>query len=218
MIQRVYEQSRKATKLSQAIVATDDQRIYDHVKSFGGEVMMTSTEHQTGTDRCAEVLESLSGVDVVINIQGDEPFIHPERIDQLAEIMSKEDVEIGTLVKKIEVSEDLFSNTVVKVVKSMNDQAIYFSRSPIPHQKSLAEKDWLANATYYKHVGMYGYRSDVLKSVSKLAQTPLEIAESLEQLRWLENGYSIQLAETEHESNSVDTPEDLDRLLRDRNL
>ena len=218
MIQRVYEQASKATKLSQVFVATDDQRIFDHVKSFGGEVAMTSTEHQTGTDRCAEVMSSLEGVDVVINIQGDEPFIHPEQIDQLAEIMSGSEVEIGTLVKRIEVAEDLFSDTVVKVVKSLTDEAIYFSRSPIPFQKGIDEKEWLANRIYYKHIGMYGYRSDVLQSISELPQTPLEKSESLEQLRWLENGYTIQLAETEHESNSVDTPEDLDRLLEDRNL
>jgi 3-deoxy-manno-octulosonate cytidylyltransferase (CMP-KDO synthetase) len=218
MIQRVYEQAKKATRLSQVIVATDDQRIFDHVKSFGGEVAMTSTEHHTGTDRCAEVLDSLDGVDVVINIQGDEPFIHPEQIDQLADIMSQKDVEIGTLVKRIEVYEDLFSNTVVKVVKSLDNKAIYFSRSPIPCIKSLEQKEWLSNGVYYKHIGMYGYRSDVLRSISDLPQTPLEKSESLEQLRWLENGYSIQLAETEHESNSVDTPEDLDRLLEARNL
>ena len=218
MIQRVYEQAKKATSLSRIIVATDDQRIFDHVKSFGGEVAMTSTEHQTGTDRCAEVLDSLDGVDVAINIQGDEPFIHPEQIDQLAEIMSDNDVEIGTLVKRIEVSEDLFSNTVVKVVKSLDNKAIYFSRSPIPCIKNLEQKEWLSNGVYYKHIGMYGYRSDVLRSISDLPQTPLEKSESLEQLRWLENGYSIQLAETEHESNSVDTPEDLDRLLEARNL
>ena len=218
MIQMVYEQASKATKLSQVFVATDDQRIFDHVKSFGGEVAMTSTEHQTGTDRCAEVMSSLEGVDVVINIQGDEPFIHPEQIDQLAEIMSGSEVEIGTLVKRIEVAEDLFSDTVVKVVKSLTDEAIYFSRSPIPFQKGIDEKEWLANRIYYKHIGMYGYRSDVLQSISELPQTPLEKSESLEQLRWLENGYTIQLAETEHESNSVDTPEDLDRLLEARNL
>lgn len=218
MIQRVYEQASKATKLSQVIVATDDQRIYDHVKEFGGEVVMTSTEHQTGTDRCAEVLDAVRDTDVVINIQGDEPFIHPEQIDQLAEIMAIEGVQIGTLIKKIEVSEDLFSDTVVKVLKSLNDQAVYFSRSPIPFMKSLKQGEWLANGTFYKHVGMYGYRNDVLKAVSKLPQSPLEKSESLEQLRWLENGYSIQLAETEHESNSVDTPEDLDRLLEARNL
>ena len=218
MIQRVYEQASKSAKLSEVIVATDDQRIFDHVKAFGGNVMMTSTSHQTGTDRCAEVLFKMTDVDVVINIQGDEPFIHPEQIDQLAALFEQEETEIATLVKQIEVSEDLLSNTVVKVVKSKLGKAIYFSRHPIPYLKGIEQKDWLKSAPYFKHIGMYGYRSDTLKSIAQLEQTPLEKAESLEQLRWIENGFSIQLAETEHESNSVDTPEDLDRLLEARNL
>lgn len=217
MIQRVYEQAKKCKSLDDVIVATDDQRIFDHVESFGGKVVMTSTEHQTGTDRCAEVAAGISEVDVVINIQGDEPFIHPEQIAQLAEVMET-GVEIGTLVKQIEVEEDLFSPTVVKVVKSLENKALYFSRSPIPNMKSLEEKKWLQNGTYFKHIGMYGYRTEVLKVISSLEQTPLEKSESLEQLRWLENGFSIQLAETEHESNSVDTPEDLDRLMEAQNL
>lgn len=217
MIQRVYEQSKKCKALDDVIVATDDQRIFDHVESFGGKVVMTSTEHQTGTDRCAEVAASINDIDVVINIQGDEPFIHPEQIAQLAEVMET-GVEIGTLVKQIEVEEDLFSPTVVKVVKSLENNALYFSRSPIPNMKSLEQKQWLQNGIYFKHIGMYGYRTEVLKAISSLEQTPLEKSESLEQLRWLENGFSIQLAETEHESNSVDTPEDLDRLMEAQNL
>ena len=213
MIQRVYEQASKAHKLSRVIVATDDQRIFDHVKEFGGDVMMTSPEHQTGTDRCAEVLAQLTNVDVVINIQGDEPFIDPEQIDQVAELFERADTQIGSLVKEIEDEEDLFSDTVVKVVRSKTDQAIYFSRAAIPFIKGVEKKEWMKSATYYKHIGIYGYRATVLESISKLPQTNLEKSESLEQLRWLENGYTIQLAETEHESNSVDTPEDLDRLL-----
>lgn len=213
MIQRVYEQASKATRLSEVIVATDDQRIFDHVKNFGGNVVMTSEEHQTGTDRCAEVLKGLKDVDVVINIQGDEPFIDPEQIDQVAALFDDEATQIGSLIKEIEVEEDLLSDTVVKVVKSKSDQAIYFSRSPIPHIKGKPQKDWLKLTTYYKHIGIYGYRSDVLLTVSKLEQTELEIQEGLEQLRWMENGLNIQLAETEHESNSVDTPEDLDRIM-----
>ncbi|MCB0756032.1 MAG: 3-deoxy-manno-octulosonate cytidylyltransferase [Flavobacteriales bacterium] len=213
MIQRVYEQASKAHKLSRVIVATDDQRIFDHVKEFGGDVMMTSPEHQTGTDRCAEVLAQLTNVDVVINIQGDEPFIDPEQIDQVAELFERAETQIGSLVKEIEDEEDLFSDTVVKVVRSKTDQAIYFSRAAIPFIKGVEKKEWMKSATYYKHIGIYGYRATVLESISKLPQTNLEKSESLEQLRWLENGYTIQLAETEHESNSVDTPEDLDRLL-----
>lgn len=213
MIQRVYEQASKANKLSKVIVATDDQRIFDHVKEFGGDVIMTSTEHQTGTDRCAEVLSNLHDVDVVINIQGDEPFIDPEQIDQVAALFEKSGTQIGSLVKKIDKKEDLLSDTVVKVVKSKTDKAIYFSRAVVPFVKGVEIKEWLKQATYFKHIGIYGYRSNVLKSISKLPQTELEKSESLEQLRWLENGFSIQLAETEHESNSVDTPEDLDRML-----
>ena len=213
MIQRVYEQASKANKLSKVIVATDDQRIFEHVKQFGGQVMMTSAEHQTGTDRCAEVLSKLKEVDVVINIQGDEPFIDPEQIDQVADLFESKDTQVGSLVKQIDNVEDLMSNTVVKVVKSKTGKAMYFSRSVIPFVKGVEDKEWLKQATYFKHIGIYGYRSNVLKSISKLPQTELEKSESLEQLRWIENGFSIQLAETEHESNSVDTPEDLDRLL-----
>jgi len=213
MIQRVYEQASKANKLSKVIVATDDQRIFDHVKEFDGEVMMTSAEHQTGTDRCAEVLSKLDNVDVVINIQGDEPFIDPDQIDQVAGLFESKDAQIGSLVKEIENEDDLFSNTVVKVVKSKTGKAIYFSRAVIPFVKGVDQKDWLKHTAYFKHIGIYGYRANVLKSISKLPQTELEKSESLEQLRWLENGFTIQLAETEHESNSVDTPEDLDRML-----
>jgi 3-deoxy-manno-octulosonate cytidylyltransferase (CMP-KDO synthetase) len=218
MIQRVYEQTSKAELLSDVIVATDDERIFDHVKGFGGKVVMTSTEHQTGTDRCAEVLSNLKSVDAVINIQGDEPFIEPEQIDQLAALFENYETQIATLVKRIDDAIDLFSNTVIKVVKAEDDKAIYFSRTAIPYLKGIDTNKWLQHGTFYKHIGIYAYRSEVLKKLSLLPQTQLEKAESLEQLRWLENGYSIQLAETEHESNSVDTPEDLARLLRQRNL
>lgn len=218
MIQRVYDQAKKATKLDDVIVATDDQRILDHVQQFGGKVVMTSTEHQTGTDRCAEVLSGIKHADVVINIQGDEPFIEPMQIDQLVSLFEKEETEIATLVKRIENKEDLFAESVVKVVQSAAKKALYFSRSPIPFLKGIDQESWLAQATFYKHIGLYGYRAPVLENLALLAQTELEKSESLEQLRWLENGYSIQLAETEHESNSVDTPEDLDRLLEARNL
>lgn len=218
MIQRVYEQASKAELLSDVIVATDDARIFDHVKGFGGKVIMTSTEHQTGTDRCAEVLSNLENVDAVINIQGDEPFIEPEQIDQLAALFENPETQIATLVKRIYDAEDLFSNTVIKVVKTEDDKAIYFSRTAIPHLKGVDTNEWLHHATFYKHIGIYAYRSEVLKKLSFLPQTQLEKAESLEQLRWLENGYSIQLAETEHESNSVDTPEDLARLLTQKGI
>ena len=207
MIQRVYEQASKASSLSDVIVATDDQRIFDHVASFGGKVVMTSAEHQSGTDRCAEVLESLSNVDVIINIQGDEPFIEPEQINQLAACFDNPETQIATLIKKIENEEDLQSNTVVKVNRTESNKTITFSRKPL---SSLADS--------YKHIGIYAYRANTLKMVSKLPQSANELVERLEQLRWLDNGLEIQLAETEHESNSVDTPEDLEQLLRQKKL
>jgi len=207
MIQRVFEQASKAGSLSDVIVATDDQRIFDHVVSFGGKVVMTSTNHQSGTDRCAEVLNSLSNADVIINIQGDEPFIEPEQINQLSACFDNPETQIATLIKKIENEEDLQSDTVVKVSRTESNKAINFGRKP-----------FLPLTDSYKHIGIYAYRSDTLKIISKLPQSERELSERLEQLRWLDNGFEIQLAETEHESNSVDTPEDLTRLLRQRNL
>ena len=206
MIRRVYEQALKATSLSDLIIATDDQRIYDEVLSFGGKVFMTADHHQNGTERCAEVLQAI-GADAVINIQGDEPFIHPEQIDLLASLFSDPLCQIGTLIK---VSDDLSLLKKVSIIKAVVDKhfkALYFSRSVIPY---LRNPD--ANPTYYKHIGIYGYKADVLSEIVKLQASPLELAESLEQLRWLENGYSIQTAITTHESISVDVPEDLERI------
>ena len=202
MIQRVYEQAAKATSLSDVIVATDDQRIFDHVLSFGGKVVMTSSEHQSGTDRCAEVLSKLENVDVIINIQGDEPFIEPEQINQLAACFQNPETQIATLIKKMDNQVDLESDTVVKVSRTDTNKAINFSR-----------KAFSVLADSYKHIGIYAYRANTLKTISKLPQSSNELRESLEQLRWLDNGFEIQLAETEHESNSVDTPEDLAQML-----
>ncbi|MFT4544112.1 MAG: 3-deoxy-manno-octulosonate cytidylyltransferase (CMP-KDO synthetase) [Bacteroidia bacterium] len=207
MIQRVYEQTSKASSLSDVIVATDDQRIFNHVQSFGGKVVLTSDKHESGTDRCAEVISNLEGVDVVINIQGDEPFIEPEQIDQLAACFDNPKTKIATLTKKLETEVDLLNNTVVKVDKSSTGQALNFSR-----------KAFSSLETSYKHIGIYAYRVDTLKIIAKLPQSQRELDEKLEQLRWLDNGFEIQLAETEHESNSVDTPEDLEALLRLKNI
>ena len=207
MIQRVYEQASKASSLSDVIVATDDQRIFNHVQSFGGKVVLTSDKHQSGTDRCAEVISKLEGVDVVINIQGDEPFIEPEQIDQLAACFDNPKTKIATLTKKLETEIDLLNNTVVKVNKSSAGQALNFSR-----------KGFSSLETSYKHIGIYAYRVDTLKIIAKLPQSQRELDEKLEQLRWLDNGFEIQLAETEHESNSVDTPEDLEALLSLKNI
>ena len=214
MIQRVYEQCIKADKLSSVLIATDDQRIYDHVISFDGKAWMTSHEHQSGTDRCAEIIESgkAGDWDAVINIQGDEPYIHPEQINLLCEVMQEKSVAIGTLVKKIDAQSELFNHNNVKVVLNNKLDAIYFSRSPIPFNRNFPEDEWLKHSTYYKHIGIYGYKTKTLLEISKLAKTNLEVTESLEQLRWIENGYSIRTAITDIESIAIDTPEDLKKL------
>ena len=207
MIQRVYEQAYKSELLDEVIVATDDNRILNHVKAFGGKVIMTSKAHQSGTDRCAEVVSKLDDVDVVINIQGDEPFIEPEQIDQLATCFQNPKAQIVTLIKKIETEIDLHNDTVVKVETKSDGQGSNFSRKPFSELE-----------VAYKHIGIYGYRTDTLRTISKLPQSEREVTERLEQLRWLDNGFKIQVAETEHESNSVDTPEDLEQILREKNL
>ncbi len=211
MIQRVYEQCIKAEKLSSILVATDDQRIYDHVLTFGGKPWMTSHEHQSGTDRCAEIIDSgkAGEWDAVINIQGDEPFIHPEQIDLLCSILEDENVSIGTLVKKITATSELFNHNNVKVILNKQMDAIYFSRSPIPFNRNFPEDEWLKHSQYYKHIGIYGYKKSALAEISKLEKTNLEITESLEQLRWIENGFKIRAGITQLESISIDTPDDL---------
>lgn len=207
MIERVYRQCIKSN-LTEVVVATDDSRILHHVKSFG-KAIMTSDHHQSGTDRCNEVAENMrEEFDYVVNVQGDEPFIDPDQINLLLAMLDME-TQIATLIKKIETSEQLFNSNVVKVVKNLKDQALYFSRSPIPNIRGKEEKDWLKHQSFYKHIGMYAYRIDVLKALAGLAQTNLEKSESLEQLRWLENGYSIRTTETSQETFGIDTPEDL---------
>jgi 3-deoxy-manno-octulosonate cytidylyltransferase (CMP-KDO synthetase) len=208
MIRRVYEQSCKANGLIDVIVATDDQRIYDNVMQWGGKVMMTSTHHQNGTERCAEVLSNLAvSVDAVINIQGDEPFIDPAQIELLSALLQNPKCQIGTLVKRTDDLNLLTKSNIIKVAVSLTGQALYFSRSVIPYQRSSEQ-----SIQYYKHIGIYGYRSDVLREICGLSPTPLEMTESLEQLRWLENGYTVHTAVTDLESISVDVPDDLDRI------
>ncbi len=217
MIQRVYEQASKCSLLSQVVVATDDARILDHVQGFGLAVM-TGSHHQSGTDRCLEASKLLPGnlepdpADVIINIQGDEPFIQPEQIDRLALLFRDTGTSIGTLVKKIEDPHDLFNHNIVKVVFDRHGQALYFSRWPLPYVRGRQQEDWFEAHTYFRHVGMYGYRFGVLKQLAGLALSPLEKAESLEQLRWLENGFKIRLAETDHLSPGIDTPDDLKKV------
>lgn len=213
MIQRVYEQVKKSTLITDVIVATDNQEILDHVTQFGGRVRMTKESHVSGTDRCYEALTLQKATyDYVINIQGDEPFIQPEQIDLLAKLLDGK-TEIATLVKKIEDQEQLFNPNVVKAVVSEKGEALYFSRSTVPHIRNTQEADWIKKHTFYKHIGMYAYRTDVLKQLTALPVSPLEKAESLEQLRWLENGFRINVAETTTETIGIDTPEDLLRAL-----
>lgn len=214
MIQRVYEQVQKASLINHVVVATDDKRIVDHVKSFGGDVCMTKESHPTGTDRCYEAYTLLDQqFDYVINIQGDEPFIQPDQIDQLASACLDGKTEIATLIKKIEIADELFNTGEVKVVKDINNKALYFSRAAIPHLRNVAPEKWFAMQAYYKHIGLYAFRHDILAEVSALAMSSLEQAESLEQLRWLENGFSITVAETQTESLCIETPEDLLRAV-----
>ena len=212
MIQRVYEQATRSEGLNRVIVATDDDRIFNAVKDFGGSVIMTGVHHKSGTDRCREVLEKLENearFDIAVNIQGDEPYIEPAQIDEVIALFQDGDVKIATLVKKIEKHDSLFNPNVNKVVFTENKMAIYFSRHPIPFQQNQPREKWIQNMDYFKHIGMYAYRVEVLKEITKLPQSKLEKAESLEQLRWIENGFPIKVGITQYESIAVDTPEDL---------
>lgn len=214
MIQRVYEQVKKSTKLNEVVVATDDQRIADNVLSFGGQVAMTAPHHQSGTDRCAEVITQMPGYDIAINIQGDEPFINPAQIDLLATCFEAPDTQIATLVMEITLEEELFNVNIPKVVRNSKGEAIYFSRQTIPFLRGVEKEQWLQKQIFYKHIGIYAYQVDTLKALTQLPISILEEAEALEQLRWLENGYTIQTAVTTHETVAVDTREDLDKILK----
>lgn len=207
MIQRVYEQAKKADKLFEVVVATDDERIYNAVVGFGGKAVMTSTKHKSGTDRCCEVVDKIgNGFDAVINIQGDEPYINPLQINQIAELISDKDTQLASLCKPVYDEEELMSPNAVKVVFDKNGKALYFSRFAIPYLRNQIER------TFYKHIGIYAYKCDVLKKVAALPQSGLELAESLEQLRWLENGYTVRMGVTEFESFSVDVPDDIVKI------
>lgn len=215
IIQWVYENARKA--LNEVYVATDDERIYQAVEAFGGKAVYTSANHQSGTDRCAEAAQQLSKtvpVDVVINIQGDEPFIRPEQIEGLKACFDTLDTEIATLIKPISNVEEIININRPKVVINQKNEALYFSRSPIPFIRGYAVEEWLGQSNFYSHIGMYAYRYDVLLELTKLPVGLLEKAESLEQLRWLENGYRIKTALTTFENIGIDTPEDLENAKR----
>lgn len=215
MIQRVYEQACKV--LDRVCVATDDERIFNAVQSFGGQVVMTSTEHRSGTDRCFEAYTNLGGrEDVVINIQGDEPFIKPEQIESLIACFDSPQTQIATLVRPFEEAEGyeaLANPNSPKVVMNEHREALYFSRSIIPYLRGVEPTEWPARHTYYKHIGMYGYRADVLARITRLPQSSLEMAESLEQLRWLQNGYTVKVGITTQETIGIDTPADLGKAI-----
>lgn len=215
MIERVYLQAKKSKTLTDVVVATDDERIVLHVKSFGGKVVMTSEMHQSGTDRCFEAVNTFCpDADLVINIQGDEPFIQPEQIDLVASCFRSADTQIATLVKIIKTEEELFNVNIPKVVLNAQKEAMLFSRQIIPAIRGKEEQEWLKNFTFYKHIGIYAYRASILNEITRLKPSSLELAESLEQLRWLENGYKIKVELTDFESVAVDTPEDLKKLTK----
>jgi 3-deoxy-manno-octulosonate cytidylyltransferase (CMP-KDO synthetase) len=215
MLQRVYEQAAKSKLLNKVVVATDDQRIFDHVLSFGGEAVMTAADHPSGTDRCWDALQQLTDAfEYVINIQGDEPFIKPEQIDELAAVLKDGNTELATQMIAVDSYEMLFDKGEVKIVLNTNDEALYFSRMVIPFIKGVEEKDWHTHHRYYRHVGMYAYRKDILEQVTQLHVSALEQAESLEQLRWIENGFSIKCVTTKYESHCIDTPEDVEKVLK----
>ena len=213
VIERVYEQV--AGVLDDAVVATDDERIYDAVRVFGGKVEMTSTEHRSGTDRCWEAYCKQGGeFDVVVNVQGDEPFIQPSQLEAIKQCFDRPDTDIATLVKPFSKADGiaaLKNPNSPKVVIDNQMRALYFSRSVIPYLRGVEEQEWLLRHTYYKHIGIYGFRTEVLRAVTALPQSSLEMAESLEQLCWLENGYKIGVGISEVETIGIDTPEDLAR-------
>jgi 3-deoxy-manno-octulosonate cytidylyltransferase (CMP-KDO synthetase) len=213
MIQRVYERASLAAALHTVVVATDDHRIESAVKDFGGNVVMTSEEHESGTDRCLEALEKVEEqYEIAVNIQGDEPFISPDQINLILSCFHQENTEIATLVKLIEDESDLWNANKPKVLMDDDDFAIYFSRQCLPFLRDVEKENWLKEFNFYKHIGMYAYRTDTLKEICKLKPSRLERAEGLEQLRWIEHGYKIKTAISDEEAQSIDTPEDLEKL------
>lgn len=218
MIQRVYEQASKCARLSEVIVATEDARIYDHVTGFGGRCMMTSDHHRSGTDRIGEVIENLalqnpdSIFDFVVNIQGDEPMLEPKQLEELLSGFEDKQAAICSLQKEIREISVWKNPNVVKVVNDLNGFALYFSRSAIPYNRDQKDANWPGNIKYYQHIGLYAFRMEALKAILKLPAGTLEVVESLEQLRWMENGYRLKMIITDYETIAVDTPEDLSKL------
>jgi len=211
MIQRVYEQATQA--IDTVYVATDDERIQTSVESFGGKAIMTDANLPNGTARCLQAAEKCSSdATVIVNIQGDEPFINPQQIKALIKLFDNQSVNIATQIKLITDSHDLFNPNIPKVVVNKRMEAIYFSRSPIPYLRNYPQNEWLSKHQFFKHIGLYAYRYDTLKKIAILPSSPNELAESLEQLRWIDHGYTIQTGITEYETIGIDTPEDLQKI------
>ena len=215
MIRHVYERAAKSRSLDTVVVATDDERILSHVQSFGGNAVMTGVHHASGTDRCWDALQQLGPqYRYVINIQGDEPFIDPDQIDELGAVLNDGTAELATQMIAVNTHEELFDRGEVKIVLNDNKEALYFSRMVIPFIKGVDEKEWHKHFTYHRHVGMYAYRRDILEKISALPVSTLEQAESLEQLRWVQAGFKVKCVLTKFESHCIDTPEDIDKVLR----
>lgn len=209
MIQHVVEQANQSSLLSKVVVATDDQRIADCVMGFNSHVIMTATDHNSGTSRCGEVISKLDeSFDYVINIQGDEPLIQPSQIDSFSLLFNQSNTNIATLARPITHQEEIESKHVVKVVRNQENNALYFSRSIIPFNRSNADH------TYLQHIGIYAYRTETLKEIVQLKSSPLEIAESLEQLRWLDNGYAIKVGITHDPTFAIDSPDDVNKVIQ----
>jgi len=213
VIQWVWETAARC--MDDAVVCTDDERIMQAVERFGGRAVMTSTSHRSGTDRCYEAYQKVGqGADVVVNIQGDEPFIHPTQLQTIRACFENADTQIATLVKPFRPEdglEALRNPNSPKVVVDSQMRALYFSRSVVPYVRGVEPDEWLSRHTFYKHIGLYAYRADVLRQITSLPQSSLEVAESLEQLRWLQNGFSIRVGITDVETIGIDTPDDLMR-------
>jgi 3-deoxy-manno-octulosonate cytidylyltransferase (CMP-KDO synthetase) len=212
MVQRVFEQVSKVASIQEVVVATDDARIFDHVHSFGGKAVMTKAEHPSGTDRCAEVCKAFPDAKWVLNIQGDEPFIQPEQIELLLETIQASNAGIATLAKQLTEAAQLSNPNLVKVVRNQQGNALYFSRHPVPYCRGVDPSEWTNAGLHFKHIGLYAFQRSTLLEITQLPPSPLEKAESLEQLRWLEYGFTIQVGLTDLETIGIDTPEDLERL------
>ncbi len=216
MVMHVYERVKQAQGIAKVVVATDDERILNHIKEKGGEAVMTSPHHPSGTQRCAEAANLLSHpiiFDAIINVQGDEPFIEPQQVEAVAQLLTSSEVLIASLMKKIDSASELFNPNIVKVVTDSKGWALYFTRQAIPFVRDKEFDNWLMHAQYFKHMGIYGYKTFILQNIARLESSPLSESESLEQLTWLHYGYKIKMGVTHHESIAIDTPEDLLKII-----